>query len=566
MTEREKYVIGVDLGSLSCRAIVANVRTGAIAGEAEYAYPHGVMDRSLPDGTPLPPSWALQHPADYYNGLIETIKGAIRKSGVKSGRIIAIGTDTTASTVIPVDKEMRPLCTYDKFSSQPHAWPKMWKHHAASDEAEALTKAAKDANLPVLDRYGGRIGAELMIPKVMQVCLESPEVYDAAETFIELGDWITSILCGAEVRSGSYLTCKSMWTPGEGYPPLELFESIDQRLGDLPGEKLAYHGGITPRIVWPGERAGRLCGTLAHDLGLSEETIVTASQMDAYAGLPGCGIYRGCELMMIVGTSTGYMLLDEKTAAVPGICAAVKNSNLPGYTNYAAGQPGVGDMLGWFVNNCVPEEYASTARGKGVDMHTYLSSLALSYLPGETGLIALDWWSGNKSCLNNSNLSGLILGMDLGTRPEHIYRALIEATAFGARKIIENFEASGLDISSIVACGGIAVKNPVLMQIYADVLGRSVSVSRCTQAAAMGSAIYAAAAAGAYDSIADAIKSMADYDRLCYDPRGEMHEAYNALYAEYIELHDYFGSGGNRVMERLKENKKKYGEKHENLF
>lgn len=560
MVDDEKYVIGIDFGSLSCRAILVNTHTGFVAGESEYVYPHGVIDRMLPNGTELPPMWALQDPQDYLDALAETIKDICRKSCVIGAQIIAIGLDTTSSTVIPVDSEMRPLCMDDKFRNLPHAWPKMWKHHAAVHEAEAITKAASNAHLQIVDKYGGAVGAEFLIPKVIQVCLEAPEVYEAAETFIELGDWIASILCGTEIRSGSYLTCKSMWVPGEGYPSGEIFSEISEKLRDLPEKKLAYHNGSDPKIVWPGEKAGTLCLEMAEALGLSERTIITASQMDAYAGVPGCGIYDQSTLMMMIGTSTGYMLLDRKTTLVPGICAAMENSNLPGFTNYAAGQAGVGDIFGWFIKNWVPAEYYEKAKEANLNIHAYLSQLAESYMPGEVGLMALDWWNGNKSCLNNSKLSGLILGMDLGTRPEHIYRALIEATAYGARKIIENFEKSGVGINKIIACGGIAVKNPLLMQIYADVTGKKFYVSSCSQAAAMGSAIYAAAAAGSkaggYDAISDAIKAMADDDYICYEPRDDAHEIYNGLYAEYIMLHDYFGCGGNRVMERMKEYKK----------
>ena len=551
-----KYSIGIDYGSLCCRAVLADTSTGALAAVSEYVYPHGVIEKKLPDGTVLPPLWALQDPCDYEAALYAVIKGLLKDSKVAPKDIVAVGVDSTASTVIPVDGKLRPLCMDKKFSKEPHAWPKMWKHHAAENEAEELTKAAVSARLPVISKYGGAINSESLLPKVMQVCLEAPEIYKSAETFIELGDWISSLLVGKEVRSASFLSCKSMWDVDFGYPSKDFFAGISPIFAELPGEKLAYHGKSLPVIAWPGEFVGTICPAMASRLGLSEKTVVTAPQMDAYSGLPGSGISDSGTLMMIIGTSTGYTILDKASKTVPGICCSMENANLPGFINYAAGQSGVGDIFHWYVENCVPTEYLQKASVAGVNMHDYLSVLAKGCPPGGCGLLALDWWNGNKSVLTNSNLSGLILGMDLATKPEHIYRALLESTAYGARKIIENFRVNGIGIREIVACGGIAEKNSLLMQIYADVLGEKIWVSRNKQAAAVGAAIYAAAAAGkeksGCGSVSEAVKAMAKGKRTCFEPDVKAHELYNGLYAEYKKLHDYFGCGGNEVMGYLK--------------
>lgn len=454
----KKYSIGIDYGSLCCRAVLADTSNGALAAVSEYVYPHGVIEEKLPDGTVLPPLWALQDPRDYEAALYAVIQGLLKDSGVSPEDIVAVGLDSTASTVIPVDGKLRPLCMDKKFSKEPHAWPKMWKHHAAENEAEELTKAAVSARLPV--------------------------------------------------------------------------------------------------IAWPGEPAGTVCPAMAKRLGLSEKTVVTAPQMDAYSGLPGSGISDSGILMMIIGTSTGYMILDRTLKSVPGICCSMENVNLPGFVNYAAGQSGVGDIFQWYVDNCVPMEYKQKASAAGANIHDYLSGLAKDCPPGGRGLLALDWWNGNKSVLTNANLSGLILGMDLATKPEHIYRALLESTAYGARKIIENFRTNGIGIKEIVACGGIAENNSLLMQIYADVLGEKIWLSRNKQAAAVGAAIYAAAAAGKEKcgcrSVSEAVKAMAQGKRTCFEPDVKAHELYNGLYAEYEKLHDYFGCGGNKVMGYLK--------------
>ena len=540
------YTIGLDYGSLSCRGILVSTADGTILAEDEFVYPHAVIDHQLPDGTPLPPQWALQDPDDFRQALHHIIPNLLKASQVQPSQVIAIGIDSTASTVIPVTDGLEPLCEQPSFRNRPHAWPKMWKHHAASAEAAEITAAAVAQKLPVVVKSGGAIGCESLIPKVLQIFHEDTETFENTVSFFELCDWIVSLLAGQEVRSTPLLTCKSMWTPRNGYPKGRPFDTITP--------KLAFHDGVHPVIAAPGESVGTLHPSMAKALGLSTNTIITAGQMDGYAALPGNGVADEGTLMMMIGTSTADMILGREWKDIPGVCAAMEDANLPNFTNYAAGQACVGDMFKWFIENCVPENYAQEARRCGLSIHAYLSKLAATSKPGETGLVALDWWNGNKSCLNDSRLSGLIVGMTLATRPEHIYRALIEASAFGARKIIDNFKEHGIPVHDIVACGGIALKNPFLMQIYADVFGMEIRTTTCTQTAALGAAIFAAAADGCrsgHHDVFSAIRAMGAKDTISYRPIIENVPRYNIIYQKYLKLHDFFGKNHASFMHGL---------------
>ena len=540
------YTIGLDYGSLSCRGVLVSTSDGAIVAEDEFAYPHAVIDLELPDGTPLPSQWALQNPDDFHQALYNIIPNLLKASQVPFSQVIAIGIDSTASTVIPVTEGLVPLCELPAFRSHPHAWPKMWKHHAAAREAAEITEAAIAQKLPVVRKSGGAIGCESLIPKVLQIFHEDAETFKNTASFFELCDWIVSLLAGREVRSTSLLTCKSTWTPQNGYPKGQPFDAITP--------KLAFHDGVHPIIAAPGEPVGTLHPSMAQSLGLSQNTVITAGQMDGYAALPGNGVADEGTLMMMIGTSTADMILGREWKDIPGICAAMEDANLPHFTNYAAGQACVGDMFKWVIDNCVPENYTQEARRRGISIHAYLSELAAASTPGETGLVALDWWNGNKSCLNDSRLSGLIVGMTLATRPEHIYRALIEASAFGARKIIDNFKEHGIPVHEIVACGGIALKNPFLMQIYADVFGMEIRTTTCTQTAALGAAIFAAAADGhrsGHHDVFSAIRAMGAKNTISYRPVIGNSPKYDIIYRKYLELHDFFGKSHALFMHGL---------------
>jgi len=542
------YTLGLDYGSLSCRGILADVRDGRIVAEAEFPYPHGILTDALPDGTPLSGSWCLQHPADYLAALDHIIPKLLEESGVLAAQIIGMGVDFTASTVIPLDSSFRPLC--ESYPDRPHAWPKLWKHHGAGPQAEKLTRLCETYEPDYLRRYGGKISSECLTAKVLQAFEEDREIFDATHSFVEAMDYVTSILCGKPVFSSSVATAKAFYSRETGYPDCDFFAAIHPALQNLSKEKLMerYEDFV---LAYPGERAGRLCPEMAERFGLCPGIAVSAPQMDAYAAMPGTGIATPGVMMLVIGTSTGMMLLSKEKKEVEGVTACLPDTYYPGLWGYGSGQASVGDAFGWFVKNCVPESYTLAAREKNISVHQYLTELASALAPGESGLLALDWLGGNRSCLGNPNLSGMVLGLTLQTRPEEIYRALLEATAFGARVILEAYRDAGVAVDELWVCGGIANKNDLMMQIYADVLGLPLHVSRCTQAPALGAAIYAAAAAGVGD-IFQTVEAMGDRRCRIFEPNSKNQAIYDELYGEYKRLHDYFGKGENAIMERLR--------------
>ena len=545
-----KYAVGVDFGTLSARALVVEIGTGRELASASMDYPHGVMDEFLPDGTPLKPDWALQHPQDYLDCLHFVIPEAIRRSEVRSEDVIGMSIDFTSCTMLPIDAQGLPLCLKPTHAHNPHAWVKLWKHHAAQEEANRITEIARERNEAFLPRYGGRISSEWMFPKIWQILNEAPEIYAAAHRFIEAGDWVTMQLTGQERRSACMAGYKAFWHKANGYPSDDFFKALDPRLEHVVDEKLG-------RDVYPiGTKAGEITEQAAVLTGLKPGTAVAVSNVDAHVSLPPAGLVTpGC-LLMIMGTSTCHIMVDERECIVPGMCGVVEDGVIPGLMGYEAGQACVGDHFAWAVKNCCPPEYYAAARERDLSIHDYLTSLAQRQRPGASGLLALDWWNGNRSILVDADLTGMILGMTLTTRPEEIYRALIEATAYGSRMIVEAFERSGVQIRGLYACGGISKKNPFVMQIYADVLNRDIHIAASTQAPALGSAMFGAVAAGkahgGYDSIVDAARDMGRLDAVCYRPNPESAAIYEELFQEYARLHDYFGRGGNGVMKHLK--------------
>jgi len=547
------YTIGLDYGSLSARGVLVNCETGVIIAETVMEYPHGIISHKLPAGAILTGEWMLQHPADYTKALEYIVPQLVKLSQVNVSCIVGIGIDFTASTIIPLDKDFQPLCLNPLYENRPHAWPKLWKHHGAHAQAKLLTELCKEMQLPYLDWYGGSISQETLIAKAIQVFQEDRDIYEIIDCFMEASDYITSLLTGRPVFGASVATAKALWSPDHGYPSPEFFHAVDPQLINFPLKLMDRFTGST--CLYPGEKAGTLCMQMATKLGLKEGISVSAPQMDAYAALPGLGIVSPGTAMMVIGTSTGIMLLSDKNHHVPGVTACLPDTYYPGLYGYASGQASVGDTFDWFIKHCVPADYHEAASAAGISIHDYLSDLVKNLSPGDTGLIALDWFNGNRSCLANGKLSGMILGLNLNTRPEHIYRALLEGTAFGARVILESYEKVGIPIKDIVICGGIALKNPFMMQIYADVLGKPIRVSRCTQAPALGSAIYAAAAAG-LGNVYQMTERMGYTEYLHYAPDPTTQSRYEHLYSEYLLLHDYFGRGKNPVMEYLSQIRK----------
>lgn len=548
---KKTFTVGLDFGTLSCRAVLTDTANGAIAAEESMSYPHGVLEEYLPDGTPLKGSWALQHPGDYTDVLTALVPALLKNAGVDSGAVVGIGIDFTASTVVPLDKAYVPLCLRDAFSSRPHAWVKLWKHHGASSEAEELTKICKEQGRPYLDWYGGRISPECLLAKVLQIYREDREVFDAADCFVEAGDYISSLLAGEPVFGLPAASAKAFWSK-EGYPDGDFFAAAEPGLRNLPKEKLMEHFP-NRRCGYAGERVGSLCPKMAEALGLPAGIAVAAPQMDAYAAMPGLGITESGTVLMVIGTSNAILLMNKRFQNVEGVTACLPDTYYPGLYGYGSGQASVGDTFQWFLDNFLPNSYRDAAEAAGISVHEYLSALASEMRPGQTGLLALDWFNGNRSCLANSRLSGMILGLRLDTKPEHIYRTLLEATAFGIRTILEAYRSGNVPVREVVACGGVAVKNSVLMQMCADVLEMPIHVSHCKQAPALGASIQAAAAAHAcgYANLMEAAEAMGNRIKRTYMPNPEKSKAYDLLYHEYCCLSDYFGRGTNPVMEKL---------------
>lgn len=547
----KKYSIGVDYGTQSGRAVLVEVATGNIIAQAVKEYTHGVMDEYLPDGTRLETDWALQHPKDYIEVLETTIPTVLKEAGVPKEDVIGMAIDFTACTILPIDKEGTPLCFKEEYKSKPHSWVKLWKHHAAQAEANKLNKIAEDRGEDFLQRYGGKISSEWMIPKIMQILEEAPEIYNVTDRFMEATDWVTMCLTGEEKRNSCTAGYKAMWNKQKGYPSTEFFKALDPRLENVIQNKLSND------IYSLGEKAGELTESMAVKIGLCKGTAVGIANVDAHVSLPAVGITEAGKMLMIMGTSTCDILLGTEEKIVPGMCGVVEDGVLPGFFGYESGQSCVGDHFEWFVNNCVPQEYEEEAKKAGQNIHQFLTEKANKLKVGESGLLALDWWNGNRSVLVDVDLTGMMLGMTLLTKPEEMYRALIEATAFGKNIIIETFEEAGVPINELYACGGISLKNPMMMQIYADVTNRPIKISASDQTPALGAAMFGAVAAGStrggYDSIFDAAKIMGKVKKEFYTPIPENVEAYKKLYTEFRIIHDYFGRGENDVMKRLKE-------------
>lgn len=542
----QKYTIGVDFGTESGRAVVVRVSDGAELGSAVYNYVDGVIDEHLPGSSkPLPPEWALQNPDDYIGVFKNAVSEAVRKSGIDPADVIGIGIDFTACTMMPTLADGTPLCRLPDLRDNPHSWVKLWKHHAAQPEADRINETARQMGEGWLARYGGKISSEWFFSKTLQILDEAPDVYARAERLIEAADWVIWQLCGVETRNTCTAGYKAIYQDGH-FPNRDYFAALHPQLADVIETRmktdLAPLGGL----------AGGLTNEAAGWTGLKPGIAVAVANVDAHVTVPAARVIEPGRMVMIMGTSTCHMVLSDSLREVPGMCGVVDGGIIPNMYGYEAGQSGVGDIFAWFVDNAVIPEYHQAARNAGMDLHAYLEAEAAKQKPGEHGLLALDWWNGNRSVLVDVDLSGLLIGATLATRAPDIYRALIEATAYGTRVIIESFENSGVPIVELVAAGGLPEKNKLLMQIYADVTGREFRVIGSTQGPALGSAMHAAVAAGAYPDIQAAADKMGKLKDEVYKPVPEHMAVYDKLYAEYVTLHDYFGRGENNVMKRLR--------------
>jgi L-ribulokinase len=539
-------VIGIDFGTLSGRAVVVRAADGAELGSAVHAYPHGVIDTVLPaTGAPLGPQWALQDPEDYLEVLREAVPAALRAAGVAPGDVAGIATDFTASTPMPVLADGTPLCRLPELAGRPHAYPKLWRHHAAQPQADRITALAAERGEPWLARYGGRISSEWEFAKALQVLEEDPELYARIERWVEAADWIVWQLCGRETRNTCPAGYKAIFQDG-AYPPEDYLRALDERFADFAATRLA--GELSAL----GSRAGGLTAQAAAWTGLPEGIAVAVGNVDAHVTAPAAQAVEPGQMLAVMGTSTCHVMNADRLVEVPGMCGVVDGGIVPGLWGYEAGQSGVGDIFGWFAEHFVPPRYHEQARARGLDVHGLLSELAGEQEVGAHGLLALDWESGNRSVLVDHELSGLILGLTLATRPEDVYRALVEATAFGTRTILATFAEAGLPVQELFVAGGL-LKNPVVMQIYADVTRMPLHLIGSDQGPALGSAMHAAVAAGLHADIHAAAAAMGTVHRDAYVPDAGRADAYDVLYEHYLRLHDHFGRGGDDVMHRLRD-------------
>lgn len=537
------YTIGLDYGTNSVRCIIISVADGSELATDVFNYPTGDLGIML---EPSDHNVARQNPQDYIDGLEATVKNAIAAAKKANedfdpSKVIGIGVDTTGSTPIPVDKKGTPLGLKDEFRDNLNAMSWLWKDHTGYAEAAEITELAKKHHPEYLAKCGGTYSSEWFFSKILHCLRIDEEVFDAAYTWVEHADYMTGLLTGTSspevikrcrCAAGHKAMFNNNWG---GYPDKEFLSMLDPKFGKL-------RDTLGDKTYAVDTEAGNLSKEWADTLGLPEGIPVAMGAFDAHLGAVGSGIKQGT-LVKIIGTSTCDMVVAPDTESlpdIPGICGIVDGSILPGFFGLEAGQSAVGDIFNWFVNYIQP--------GGKEDSHEVLTEKATKLKPGQSGLLALDWNNGNRTILIDQRLTGLLLGQTLHTKPQEIYRALIEATAFGALTIINRFEEYGVHIKEVINCGGIAEKNSMLMQIYADVTGREMKVSRSTQTCALGSAIAAAVVAGkakgGYDNFADAQKAMTGVKDIIYRPIPENQRVYAKLYKLYKQLHDAFGTDG----------------------
>jgi L-ribulokinase len=530
------YCIGVDFGTESGRALMLDARTGEQLGVAIVPYPSGVIDRELPgSGERLGSDWALQDPADWVSVLEQGIPQLLELTEVDPAQVVGLGIDVTSCTVLPTDSRGVPLCLLEPWRERPHAWPKLWKHHAAQPVADRLNEVALERGEDFLSRYGGRISSEWYFPKLVQIWIEDREVYDACSAFLEATDWIIWHLTGRERRQQCTAAYKAMWSPDEGLPSRGYFEAAYPGFSE-PAAKLGSD------FLPLGTCAGRLTPERAHKLGLGEHVAVAVGNVDSFVSVPGAGVNRSAVFVNVIGTSICDMVLGADEVRLPGITGVARDGILPGLYGYEAGQVAVGDMLAWFVRFL----------DRGGDAFEQLESEAARFGPGETGLVAIDWWNGNRSILADADLTGVLLGMTLQTTPEQVYRALLEAIAFGNRRIMDNFVEHGVPLREIVSCGGIAERSPLTMQLLADTSGCPVHVPDTGEIPARGSALFGAVAAGLYEGIEAAVEATRPPAAHTYTPDPRASAIYDQVYAIYRQLYENLGSSQDELLHRLK--------------
>ncbi len=553
----KQYAYGFDFGTDSCRLSCVELKTGEVIGEISESYPHGVISETLDGGrVRLSPDTCLQEADDYIEVLCRLSRRMLKTTGLDPEQIACIGSDFTNCTVVPMAADGRALCQIPELRDNPHAYVKLWKHHAAEYCAADIEAYALE-HWPRIRDYGRNVSSEWLFPKVLQVLREDEELYRLTDTYIEACDWIVMQMTGNLIRGSACLGLNAFYNEDEGgYPDREFFTAIDPRFGDVVEDKMR---GEVRRV---GERAGTLLPEMARRMGLHPGAVVAVGHGDSEVATCGAGVADEGTMLFVMGTSTCQQMMYRSKSAFDGLCAVVKDGMIPGMYSYESGQPAVGDIFRWFAENCVSEELIKESAERGISMLRLLDEKAQALAPGECGIMCLDWLNGNRSVLMDYSLSGLSVGMTLESKPWEIYRAYIEATAYGCRRIVESYAEAGVPVKRFVASGGLPHKSPCVAQVYSDILGSELHVPDVSNMSSLGSAVCAAVALGSknggYDSFADAVGAMVNREERVYTPDPERAAVYNELYEVYGELYDYFGKASD-VMKRLRSIKERAG-------
>ncbi len=540
------FSIGVDFGSLSARAMAVDVSNGRILKESVYGYPHGIMKESLPTGRKLEPGTALQDPRDYLDAWQFLIQDMFKDKELRADQVVGIGIDFTQCTMMPVDREGIPLCMHTEFRDDPHSYVKLWMHHHAQKEADDITREAGLRQERFLKYYGSKISSELLFPKILEILRLAPDIYQAADQFVEGADWMTWQITGTRMRSKSIAAVAALWQEEEGYPSDDFLRALHP---EMPDVKQKLRG----KLVKPGTCIGGISKEMSDKTGLPAGTPVACGLGDSHSAFAGSGLCSEGAMLMVIGTSGCDILISRNQIPVEGFCGICPDSAIPGYYAYEAGQACMGDHFQWFIENCLPAACREEAAGRNMSVFQWMDEKAGRLKPGSSGVIALDWWNGCRSVLMDSDLGGCLFGMTLQTRPEEIYRALMEGIAFGKRMIIEQMEMAGVRCRQLYATGGVAQKNPLIMQIMADVLGREIKVPAIANGSCMGSAMFGAVAAGrkggGYDTVEEAVEAMGPPVGKIYIPDQSASAAYDVLFQMYREMYLYMGNSS--MLKRL---------------
>ena len=537
MSKGRRVALGLDFGTESVRALLVDL-IGNECGSAVVKYRHGQITETLP-GTAkkLPLDFALQHPGDWIESSARAVRKALKEAGINGSEVVGIGVDFTSCTMLPTLADGTPLCLLERFARQKYAWPKLWKHHGALTQTERINQLARRRKEKWLKRYGGIIGLEWFFPKILETLEEAPQVYDAADVWIEGGDWYVWQLVGTDLGDIPRSTCqagyKAMWNRIDGYPSGSFFKALHPKMAHVVRDKMPG------RMLAPGERAGTLGEAMAKNLGLPAGIPVSAAIIDAHAGVPGAGAAREGTLVMVLGTSSCHMLNARVEKLVPGIAGVVKGGILPGFYGYETGQAAVGDAFDWLRRTLGQRNFAA------------LTKQAMALPAGAEGVMCIDWFNGCRTPLMDGSLTGAFTGLTLNHGPEHMYRALLEASAFGLRWIVELLRKGQVPVKRFVATGGLPHHNPLLIQIYADVLGETILVHPSRQGPALGAAILGVLAAGkeasgfasteaAVRTMAGAQKGRSGREPRMVPPRRQRGKTYDKLYERYRELTEIF--------------------------